>query len=200
MGTITSVLVVIRTIFKLFFSYKRQLAPDDWVILASLVVGIPCTALNTQGLTAYGLGKDVWTLEPTTLTTFVLYFYVLEILYIALMGLTKLGLSLFYLSIFPGTGIRRLLWGTAIFNVLFGISFLVTAIFQCTPISFYWTQYVDTSSGKCIDINMLGWVHGAVNIAVDIWMIAIPLSQVRKLELHWKKKIGVTIMFLTGTL
>jgi hypothetical protein len=33
-----------------------------------------------------------------------------------------------------------------------------------------------------------------------VWMIGIPLSQIKKLELHWKKKIGAAIMFLTGTL
>ena len=199
-GAVTSVIVVSRAVFKQFFSYRRRLGADDWVILLSLLVGIPCVALNAQGLTAHGLGKDVWTLDAKELTTFMLYFYVLEILYIALMASIKLGLSLFYLAIFPGTTIRRLLWGTAVFNVLFGISFVVTAIFQCSPVSYYWTQYVEMTPGSCLNTNMLGWVHGAVNISVDIWLIAIPLSQVHRLGLHWKKKIGVTIMFLTGAL
>ena len=39
-----------------------------------------------------------------------------------------------------------------------------------------------------------------VSVVIDVWMIAIPLSQIRKLELHWKKKVGAAIMFLTGTL
>jgi hypothetical protein len=31
-------------------------------------------------------------------------------------------------------------------------------------------------------------------------MIAIPMWQVRNLNLHWKKKVGVAIMLLVGTL
>lgn len=200
MGVITALLVVIRLIFKRFFSQRNTLGADDWAILATLVIGIPCTIINKVGLTAHGMGKDVWTLSPDTLTDFVLYFYVMEILYLAEMSLIKLSLSLFYLYIFPGTRTRRLLIGTSIFNVIFGFTFVTTAIFQCSPVHHYWTQYVDaTSRGRCININLFAWINAALAIAVDVWMIAIPLSQIKKLELHWKKKIGVAIMFLIGT-
>jgi len=185
LGTITGLVVVARTIFKRAFSHRRALGADDWVVLAAITIGIPTTILNTQGLTKHGLGRDVWTLPAEELTNFVLYFYVMEVLYLTLMAMVA---------------IRRLLWGTAAFNVAAGISAVATAIFQCTPISYYWTQWVEDRPGKCIDINAAGWVHGSVNVAVDIWLLAIPLSQIRRLELHWKKKVGVAIMFLTGTL
>jgi hypothetical protein len=31
-------------------------------------------------------------------------------------------------------------------------------------------------------------------------MLGIPLWQIRSLKLHWKKKIGVAMMFFVGTL
>lgn len=201
MGVITVLLVLLRLVFKRFFSYRRQLGSDDWVIIVTVIVGIPCTVINQVGLLAYGLGKDVWTLTPDMISNFVMYFYIMEILYLAEMSIIKLSLSLFYLYIFPGTTIRRLLMGTAIFNVVFGIAFVTTGIFQCTPVSRYWLQYTDPAAGgRCIDLNVFAWVHAALNIAVDVWMLAIPLSQIQRLELHWKKKIGVAIMFVIGTL
>lgn len=30
----------------------------------------------------------------------------------------------------------------------------------------------------------------AISIVEDVWMLAIPLSQLHSLQLHWKKKIG----------
>ncbi|POS76901.1 CFEM domain-containing protein [Diaporthe helianthi] len=39
----------------------------------------------------------------------------------------------------------------------------------------------------------------AISIVEDFWMLGIPLSQLRSLQLHWKKKVGVAIMFSTGT-
>lgn len=201
MGVITALLVVVRLGFKRFYSYRRELGADDWVILVTVIIGIPCTIINKVGLTANGLGKDVWTLTPDELTRFVMYFYIMEVLYLAEMSIIKLSLSLFYLYIFPGTTIRRLLMGTAVFNIIFGFTFVMTGIFQCTPVSRYWTQYLDAGSpGRCININLFAWIHASLNIAIDLWMIALPLSQIKKLELHWKKKIGVTFMFLLGTL
>jgi hypothetical protein len=127
-------------------------------------------------------------------------FYIMEILYFTQVPMLKLTLLAFYLRIFPGREIKLLLWATVIFNVLFGIAFVFAAVFQCTPISYYWDQWWGNVQGKCVDINALGWSNAAVSIALDFWMLGIPLSQLRHLNLHWKKKIGVALMFFVGTL
>ncbi|EQK97742.1 Extracellular membrane protein, CFEM domain protein [Ophiocordyceps sinensis CO18] len=196
MGSVASVVVGIRFLFK--YS-RRRIAVDDFIILSSLAVGIPCTALNVQGLVRHGIGRDVWTLQTETVTDFVFFFYLLEIFYVAMMALVKMAMCFFYLSIFPGTRIRQVLWATTVVNVLIGVASVLTSVFQCSPVRFYWTMYAEPEAGSCIDIHMLAWVHGGVNIALNFWLIAIPLSQVRGLGLHWKKKVGVVIMFLTGT-
>lgn len=191
---------MIRIIFKKYFSYRRELRADDWTILVSVGVGLPCTIMNVEGFTKNGLGKDVWTLPPHTVSEFARYFYIQQILYLFLVSSVKLSLLFFYLSIFPGSRTRKVLWATAAFTVLFGLIFIIISIFQCSPIRFYWMQYVEDINGKCTEINLLGWINGVVSVVIDVWMIGIPLSQIRKLELHWKKKIGAAIMFLTGTL
>lgn len=201
LGVMAIIIIPMRLIFKRWFSYRQCLTPDDWVILATLIFGVPCTIINYVGLIGHGLGKDVWTLDPNQITEFVKYFYIMEILYLLEMALIKLSLSLFYLYIFPGLIIRRVLLGTVAFNGIIGVTFVTIAVFQCTPVRYYWSQYVvDNAKGQCIDINAFGWGNAAINLAVDIWMIIIPMVQIRKLHLHWKKKIGVAIMFMTGAL
>ncbi|KAG5977817.1 hypothetical protein E4U55_006536 [Claviceps digitariae] len=200
MGIITCFIVVVRLLYKQFFSYQRKLSYDDWAIMWTVILGVPCTIINTAGLTAHGLGRDVWTIPPSTLTVFVEYFFIIEVIYLAEMAIVKLSLSLFYLAIFPGKTIRRLLMATCILNVLYGVAFVTAGIFACTPVSRYWTQYVEKDSvGYCIDLNLFAWLHGAFNVVLDVWMIALPLSQVKGLEMHWKKKFGVVVMFLMGT-
>lgn len=54
--------------------------------------------------------------------------------------------------------------------------------------------------GFCIPSAPLAYVNGSLNVALDLWMIMIPLYRVRTLQLHWKHKAGVVIMFLMGTL
>lgn len=172
--------------------------------MGTLVVCISGTIIGVHGLIRYGLGKDVWTLTTTEIAKFAQYFYIMQILYLAGMSLIKLSLSLFYLQIFTGSGsmpiMRILLWTTIVINILYGVIFVILAVVVCSPVSFYWKRYLDDTQGRCININFFGWLNAGIGVFIDVWMIGLPLHQVLILQLHWKKKIGVVVMFMLGTL
>ncbi|UNI16606.1 hypothetical protein JDV02_003033 [Purpureocillium takamizusanense] len=199
LGVVTLVIVIVRLVFKRFFSTTARLGSDDWAIAGTVAICIAGMVIGIDGLTANGIGKDVWTLTTKEVSNVALYLYILEILYFAGMSLIKLSLSLFYLHIFSGPIVRKLLWATVVFNILYGFAFVLAAIFQCSPIDYYWRRYLDAGHGTCVNINIFGWLNAAIGVAIDLWMIGLPLSQVIPLRLHWKKKIGVAIMFLLGT-
>lgn len=200
LGVITILITISRLVFKQFFHPAKKLGSDDWAIFATLAICIAGLVIGIRGAAANGLGKDVWTLTIDEISRFALYFYVMEILYLAGISLVKLSISLFYLHLFSASVRPALLWATVIFNILYGLIFVTGAIFQCTPVNYYWTQYVEGSEGRCMNINLFGWLNAAIGLAIDLWMIILPLSQVLPLNLHWKKKVGVAIMFLLGTL
>lgn len=204
-GLITAGVVVVRLGYRLFFSQRQgYLDFDDFLILLASPIALASLTMLLKGLWKHGLGKSIWGLQADDTINFGLYLYIMEILYLTLLALIKLTLSVFYLSIFPGKVVQRLLWVTIAFHIAFGIAFMLKGAFQCTPVSYSWTRFdtAHTSSikGHCIDIHASSWVNAAVNVAVDFWLIAIPLFQLRKLKLHWKKRIGATLMFLTGLL
>lgn len=111
-----------------------------------------------------------------------------------------MSLLFFYLRIFPNKTIRLLLWATITFNGVWGVLFALLSALDCQPISYFWTYWDGEHVGTCLSINAIGWANAAISIAEDLWMLGIPLSQLKSLQLHWKKKIGVCIMFCTGTL
>lgn len=191
-------MVVLRLGFKLLTTHELTL--DDYVVFFLILVGVPSVVITHYGTTPNGVGRDVWALTPAMITDFLYYFYMMAILYFTQVALVKLCLLLFYLRIFPGPLVRRLLWGTVVFNVLFGVIFVFLAIFQCSPISFFWQSWDGEHHGKCLNINAIAWANASISIALDLWMLAIPMSQLRTLKLHWKKKIGVALMFCVGTL
>lgn len=195
-------LLITRLIYKQFLSVKGRLDSADWSILAATLLCLPSIAVNVS-MARNGLGKDVWGISAHDLITFGLYFYVVQILYPILMGLIKISLTLFYLTLFSSRGIRLLLWATVVVHILMLVAFPLTIIFQCLPISYQRTKYdlqqPGKSNGHCINMNASGWANAATTLASDVWLIAIPLSQIRKLRLHWKKKVGAALMFLTGT-
>lgn len=111
-----------------------------------------------------------------------------------------MSLLLFYLRIFPSQTMRCLLVGTIVFDVVFGVSFVIASVVQCIPLDYFWNMWDGEHQGHCININALGWANAIISIVLDFWMLALPLSQLRLLRLHWKKKVAVAFMFMVGTL
>ncbi len=197
-GIFTGLIVVTRLAFKIFV--VRDLAPDDYVFFVLSLFAVPSVTFTHYGTAPNGLGRDIWTLTPQNITDFLYWFYWQTIFYFVNMTWIKLCLVLFYLRIFPGQIVRQLLIGTLVVTALYGVIFFFLAIFQCSPISLFWNQWDGEHEGKCLALNSIGWANAAIGVVLDLWMLAIPLAEVRKLRLHWKKKAGVGMMFLLGTL
>jgi hypothetical protein len=67
LGSISGAVILMRLGFKLFIG-KTGLGLDDWFILATILVGVPSSVINSQALVPNGLGKDIWTLKPQQIT------------------------------------------------------------------------------------------------------------------------------------
>lgn len=188
-----------RVIFKAVFS-AADLGWDDYSMLVALITGVPSVITIDRGLIPNGFGRDVWTVPFDHITTFVRYLYALEVLYFLQIACLKATLLFFFLRIFPKPIIRKLLWATVIFNVLWGTSFVITAIFQCHPISSYWTSWDREGRRQCVNINALAWSNAIISVVLDFWMLGLPLYEVFQLQLSWRKKLSVAFMFFVGTL
>jgi hypothetical protein len=199
LGVITGAIVILRFMSK--FLANAEFGMDDLFIAFTMVIGVPSSILTVHGVISNGLGRDIWTLTPNQITNFIHNFYAIEILYFAEVSTLKLSLLFFYLRIFPGTLVRRLLWATVIFDICYGLVFVFLATFQCKPIDFYWNNWDgEHQGGTCMNVNALGWSNAVISILLDAWMLGLPLSQLVNLQLHWKKKVGVAMMFVVGTL
>ena len=199
MAIIAVVFVIVRFCYNIFV-LKVELRLDDWLLLATMLSCLPSAFISVYGLAANGLGKDIWVLSATEITNVLFYFYLMAWMYFMEATLVKLTIISFYLRIFPARPTRRLLWGTFIFTTLFGLAYIIASLFQCRPIYYFWTKWDGLHDGHCLDINAVAWSNAAINIALDLWVLAIPLWELRTLQLHWKKKIGVALMFCVGTL
>lgn len=130
-----------------------------------------------------------------------LYGWFSQIAYSIANALVKLAFLAFYLRIFPYQSVRRVLLATAAIVVCYAFAFTIAEIFICRPVDYFWRQWTaDDYSGKCIDVRVPIWVYSITGIALDLFIMAIPLSQTRKLKMNWKKKLSVGLMFCVGML
>ncbi|OHW96998.1 CFEM domain-containing protein [Colletotrichum incanum] len=198
MAVMAAICVLSRFAYKIFFA-GLDIGWDDWFVMATLIAAMPSAVITVHGTTANGLGRDIWTLEPQQITNVLFYFYIMAWLYFLQVTLVKLAIIFFYMRIFPAREVQRVLWATTIFIIVWGFAFVVTAVFQCKPIHYFWTKWDGLHEGSCADANAVSWSNASISIALDFWMLTIPLWQLRALKLHWKKKVGVALMFIVGT-
>ena len=164
---LSAAFVLLRLAHKIFSPVKTHIGPDDYFIFITLLTGQPNTIVIDRGLVPNGLGRDIWTLSFEQVTAFGKYFYWVELIYFAQLFLLKLSFLLFYKRIFPGRTIQKIIWLTILFNTLYGVAFVIAAVFQCHPISYYWTTWDGEHTGRCININAAVWASAAL---VLLWI------------------------------
>ncbi|KAK4035178.1 hypothetical protein C8A01DRAFT_48565 [Parachaetomium inaequale] len=152
---------------------------DVWAVL-TMVSSIPMD-VGEFFMMAHGMGKDIWTLTPEAITNVV-----------------KITVLCFFMHVFPAQGFQLVCWGTIIHCVLFMVSTTIAAILTCVPVQSAWSAWTGTAEGVCCDNNTFWWAHSAINIATDLWILALPIPQLLKLQLGRKKKIYLVMMFSVG--
>lgn len=115
-------------------------------------------------------------------------------------ALVQLSFLAFYLRIFPSKGFRRLVFCLIGLSIGFGISNTFTMIFQCTPVSYFWNGWSGEYQGYCVDINAYAWYKAAMQIVIDLTIIALPIWPLWHVSLNIKKKVQLLLMFCTGFL
>jgi hypothetical protein len=127
-------------------------------------------------------------------------FWLGELVYILQIALCKVILLLFYLRIFDEDRFRRIVWGTICIVTAAAVAYVITCFGFCQPFTYIWTRWDSENKGHCLDEQALAFSHGGINIAFNIFIIGLPISQVTSLRLPPKKKMLVIGMFLIGGL
>jgi hypothetical protein len=72
-------------------------------------------------------------------------------------------------------------------------------IFQCMPVPSSWESWTgEFGSYQCLNINLMGFVVASNLILQDVVILLLPLPLLLQLNMSWKKRAGITIMFSLG--
>ncbi|KAI5464241.1 hypothetical protein BGZ63DRAFT_148653 [Mariannaea sp. PMI_226] len=194
---LATVTVALRLLERLLF--RSGMFSDDYFIVLSTLVNIANSLTCIFGLSPNGLGKDSWAIPADQVTEFLRFLYVGSVFYSTTVFLVKICILLFFLRIFPGETIRKVTWVTIGLNAAALVIFNVVTLTQCRPTSYYWQRWDQLHEGNCNNINAMAWAGAVISIVMDFWMLALPVSQVVHLQVHWKKKVAAALMFGVGT-
>ena len=119
------------------------------------------------------------------------------VFYFACIWSIKHSLLLFYqnLTIDPLT--RLAIYILHATSVAFGLTSILTSIFQCQPIHAMWDLGV---SGQCINVMAFHLFNSSFMIGIDVILYAIPLLLTWNLRLQRPQRVGLNAIFALGGL
>ena len=121
-------------------------------------------------------------------------------LYTAARGFIRGAIALLYLKVFPPAKAKRFVAWTLAILAADQLAFLFALIFQCSPVSSFWTNWDAITPRKCTDYVAFAWAAGAIGIVYDAWLILVPLPYMLRLKVHWSKKLVAILMICSGVL
>ncbi|KAI3395429.1 hypothetical protein diail_1358 [Diaporthe ilicicola] len=171
---------------------------DDTLVTVAFVFLIPFTTI-IQYITSQGLGLEIWVLHDYQITRFLRCLLTIQEFYLFIISIVKASILAFFLRIFPDQMFKKVVWATMIYDLLVGFLFMVLSLVQRQPTWLIWEGWKDKEQrGVVIELNSLGLGHGGMNVALDIWMLVLPFTQLYKLNHPWQKKLGIFAMFSVG--
>jgi hypothetical protein len=139
----------------------------------------------------------ILTNNPAVLPSFFKGVLVAEILHLPAVAFPKLCIIVLYLRVFTNKYARFATW--ILIYVVGGtwIAYTVAACFQCRPFAFNWDKTIP--EGKCFDVNAFALSSSVPNIVSDVAILLLPLRTILDLKVSLGKRIGLCLIFLTGS-
>lgn len=112
----------------------------------------------------------------------------------------KLAILLEFLRIFSPRKCHYTFW---IYHILIWLNFLFyvivsfLTIFPCQPIKKFWKPWID---GRCLNTAKISIAIACFNSASDLSLLIVPQKVIWNLQMSFKRRIGVSTIFLAGLL
>jgi hypothetical protein len=84
----------------------------------------------------------------------------------------------------------------------FSLFYFFLVVFQCSPITYFWTQYVG-AAGKCVPAKVITdstYAHSAISAWADWTMGILPIFLVWDLAMNPRTKVSVALILALGAL
>ncbi|KAK7224170.1 hypothetical protein V2G26_012173 [Clonostachys chloroleuca] len=171
---------------------------DDWMALASLCA-LTAQTMIIVALVSNGLGRHLWALDGTQITTILKLLYAVYYVYDLCLTLTRACALFFFTRIFPSYGkwdwFSICVWVTHGLNIGWFVGIVIGTIVRCHPIAKNW---IPTLDGYCGPNNSF-YVGSAVpSVSIDLIILILPLPKVWALHTSAAKKIGICVVFALG--
>ncbi|KAK4624189.1 hypothetical protein CLAFUW4_05615 [Fulvia fulva] len=175
---------------------------DDWSLLPLYALSVAMVPV-VHYVVYYGFGQDIWELRAAEVRKYLIWFYVTQPIYMTITFGSKISLLLLYLRTWPGQDFRTfrtLCWSMIVLILLSIVAIVLAMVFQCTPIHLAWSLDKPSQAAHCTDRPTLVIVIAGINILYDVAVISLPPPRLLRLDISWKRKLGLVFVFCIGAI
>ncbi|KAI4161206.1 MAG: hypothetical protein LQ342_005102 [Letrouitia transgressa] len=201
--TITFIIVETLCVSLRFYSRKLGNVPwgaDDTLIIPGAILCLAICACCLAHLQTGALGHHeaaVIAKDPYQLVIWARYVLVFPLVYSGAVLFTKLAILAIYLRIFTSSFYRTATWVLVGLLIANWVALTVATCLMCIPLNYLWDRTIP--GGHCINIDAFYCWSGLFNVVTDIAMLVLPLPVIWKLNTSRNIKVGLTILFATGS-
>ncbi|KAF2022287.1 hypothetical protein BU24DRAFT_439026 [Aaosphaeria arxii CBS 175.79] len=192
------VLVIVVVALRIYtrLIVKRWFGTDDVFMALALIFAIGLKTVVLLANQRYGWDRHVYDIPLDWIASTAKIAMAAKILFTCAASFTRLSLLFFYYRLVKDTDKKWFHWSihaNVAFTIGIFISFICLAIFQCKPISNYWSP-----PNTCMDEGVVTLIAGILNCIADLFCTILPIPLVARLEMPQRQRIAVVILFSFG--
>ncbi|TEA17190.1 hypothetical protein C8034_v000593 [Colletotrichum sidae] len=181
----------------------KALGWDDLFVVLALL----STTAGSVGIcvaTKYGMGHHIYELSAAQVSGYLRTFYVSNATYQMSTAFIKMSLLFQYLRIFDTPSFtRRLCIGSIYFISLWAAAYSVLGWIPCLPVRAYWNWTTPAARWAYGSLNSQIFSityesHSAVNVVLDLLVLAIPVPLYFRRDAPLKSKLGLLALLSIG--
>ncbi|CZR50852.1 related to integral membrane protein [Phialocephala subalpina] len=196
---LATVFVCLRFYVKTFLT--KSWGSDDVFLIIALMFFTTYCACSATGV-HYGTGRHVTDIPLDDIPKALYYWWLCELFYTLTTVFIRLSIAVFLLRICVKPIHKNIVYGTLTMVILFSIFYFFLVLFQCTPYSYFWEQYLG-KKGSCINpaaVPDASIAHSVVSFTADWILGLLPIALIYDLKMNVRTKVSVAVLMGLGLL
>ncbi|OAA69904.1 hypothetical protein ISF_03174 [Cordyceps fumosorosea ARSEF 2679] len=195
LSTITCSIVLLRCYTRAVI--VKAFGADDWIMIPATLCYLGYIISSNLGV-KYGTGQHRSDLSEANYQRAMMHWWYCYLFFSSAMVISKLSFAWFLLRIVNKRVHTWIIYAASMCTVVAGVVFFFVALFQCSPVSYYWDK---TGAGSCISIDIiiaLAYLYSAFSVLTDFTFAILPGFVVWHLNIQKRARIVVIILISMG--
>lgn len=131
------------------------------------------------------------------------FLFAQEILYLLTTITVKLSVAFLFLRLIVNRLQRIFVIVTATFYTVTSVVYIFLAIFQCSPVQYFWLRDLGNNDGVCVDpalFLILVYIQTAISTVTDFAFALLPIAMLWGMRMNKRIKFSVGAVLSLGIL